>query len=136
MTIRREDLAAAAALGLLQYRQIDPLLVFLLQRDLHAQRQAMLRARERRRGGVLAWLTFGAAALATIAGVMFALVLTTHGAGGPSAAAWLFVLAYLGSAYGALALAHVRGYGMRVRLASAALVATIPVAVFALQEAA
>ncbi|MGE5622206.1 MAG: hypothetical protein ACM3WS_03510, partial [Bacillota bacterium] len=42
MTIRREDLAAAAAVGLLHYRQVEPLLVFLLQRDVHARRAAML----------------------------------------------------------------------------------------------
>lgn len=133
MTIRREDLAAAAALGLLQYRQIDPLLVFLLQRDLHAQRQAMLRARERRRGGVLAWLAFGAALLATVAGAMFALVLTTHGTGIAPGTVLLFVLTYIGSAWGAAATARARGYGMRVRLASAAVVASVPVAVFVLQ---
>jgi hypothetical protein len=43
MTVKREDLLAAAAVGVLQYTQVDPLLIFLLQRDVNLQRGAMLR---------------------------------------------------------------------------------------------
>ena len=43
MTVKREDLLAAAAAGVLQYTQVDPLLIFLLQRDVNLQRAAMLR---------------------------------------------------------------------------------------------
>jgi hypothetical protein len=38
MTVKREDLAAAAAEGVLQYTQVDPVLIFLLQRDAQLQR--------------------------------------------------------------------------------------------------
>lgn len=136
MTIRREDLAAAAALGLLQYRQIDPLLVFLLQRDVHAQRQAMLRARERQRNGLVAWMALVAALLATCAGAMFAILLTRTSAPVAPGVAVLFMLVYAGSAYGAAVLARARGYGRRLRVVSVAVVASVPVAVFALQQVA
>ena len=45
MSIKREDLQAAAAVGVVQYTQVDPLLIFLLQRDVYQQREAMLRER-------------------------------------------------------------------------------------------
>lgn len=134
MTIRRDDLAAAAALGLLQYRQIDPLLVFLLQRDVHARRQAMLREREMRRSGVLVWLTFAAGLLAACTGALFALLLGSRGAQIGSGAVLLLLIAYAGSALSAAALARARGYGRRIRVVSAALMASIPIAVFVLQR--
>ncbi len=43
MTVKREDLLAAAALGVLHYTQVDPVLIFLLQRDVNLQRAEMLR---------------------------------------------------------------------------------------------
>lgn len=136
MTIRREDLAAAAALGLLQYRQIDPLLVFLLQRDVHAQRQAMMLARTRRRSGALTWMTVVAGLMATVTGALFALLLTKHGPDLGVGVMLLFLGAYAGSAFSAAALVRARGYGRRARLASAALMASVPLAVFAIQQAA
>lgn len=45
MSVKREDLQAAAAVGVVQYTQVDPLLIFLLQRDVNQQREAMLRER-------------------------------------------------------------------------------------------
>jgi predicted permease len=136
MTTRREDLAAAAALGLLQYRQIDPLLVFLLQRDVYARRQAMLHEREERRSGVLTWLTCVMALLATVTGGLFALLLTSRGAQLGSGALLLFLIAYACSAFSAAVLVRARGYGRRTRMASAALMASVPLAVFAIQQAA
>jgi len=135
MTIRREDLAAAAALGLLQYRQIDPLLVFLLQRDVYAQRQAMLRMREQRRTGLLVWLTCAAAFLATVTGALFALLLTSRGSQLGTGVLMLFLAAYAGSAFSTAALVRARGYGRTARAASAALMASVPLAVFAIQQA-
>lgn len=38
MTVKREDLLAAAALGVVQYKQVDPILIFLLQRDVKLKR--------------------------------------------------------------------------------------------------
>jgi hypothetical protein len=51
MSIKREDLQAAAASGIVQYTQIDPLLIFLSQRDVNRQREAMLKEQHPRRGG-------------------------------------------------------------------------------------
>lgn len=72
MTIRREDLAAAAAVGLLHYTQIDPLLVYLLQRDVRAKREAML-AQLSRRSQFNLWLSYAAGLLALIVAALFAL---------------------------------------------------------------
>ena len=43
MTIKREDLIAAASAGVLQYKQIDPMLVFLMQRDIKSKRDTEVR---------------------------------------------------------------------------------------------
>lgn len=134
MTIKREDLAAAAALGLLQYRQIDPLLVFLLQRDVFARRQALLRVRDQRRGGVLAWISYAAAIVALVTGAMFALLVTSRGGQLDSGVVLLFLVAYAASALGAAALVRARGYDKRIRLLCAGLMASVPLAVFALQR--
>lgn len=42
MSIKREDLIAAANAGVLPYKQVDPMLIFLLQRDMQQQRTDML----------------------------------------------------------------------------------------------
>jgi hypothetical protein len=136
MTIRREDLAAAAALGLLQYRQVDPLLVFLLQRDVHARRLALLREREQRHGGILTFMSYVAGGLATVALALFALLLSTRSAElGPGVAA-LLLLASGGCALVVATLARARGYGRGMRLAGAALIGSVPLLVFALNSVA
>lgn len=67
MTIRREDLTAAAAAGLLPYRQIDPLLIFLLQRDIVAKRQVLLAQPHPRPSRGVPFLLAVALALAALA---------------------------------------------------------------------
>lgn len=134
MTIRREDLAAAAALGLLQYRQVDPLLLFLLQRDVLAQRRALFEASRQRRAGALTWLTVVAGVMAALAGALFALLLTQRGPELGVGVMLIFLAAYGASAFSAVALVRARGYGRRVRIVSAALMASVPLAVFALQQ--
>jgi hypothetical protein len=42
MTVKREDLAAAAAEGVLQYTQVEPVLIFLRQRDVQLHRTSAL----------------------------------------------------------------------------------------------
>jgi polyferredoxin len=42
MTVKREDLQAAAAAGVVHYTQVDPILIFLLKRDMQAQRSSLL----------------------------------------------------------------------------------------------
>lgn len=50
MTVKREDLMAAASMGVLNYKQVDPVLIFLLQRDILTQREGMLKEQAGTRG--------------------------------------------------------------------------------------
>ncbi|HJV86291.1 MAG TPA: hypothetical protein VJ698_12530 [Noviherbaspirillum sp.] len=138
MTIRRDDLVAAAAVGLLQYRQIDPLLVFLLQRDVRLKRMALIeQAQARQRSGFHAFLSHVAALLAVITASLFGVLFTTrsvHTMG--FSAVVLFTLLY---GFSTLALAFwfkQRGYCARVRVLSALIMTSVPLAVFALQQVA
>lgn len=134
MTIRREDLAAAAAVGLLQYRQIDPLLVFLLQRDVCAKRQA-LQVRTTQGGGFHTFLSYLLAMLAIVVAALFAVLFMVRMAPAMSVGALLsFTALYALAALGIAAWFRRRGYRGRVRLLSAAIVASVPLAVFALQQ--
>ncbi|HJV82610.1 hypothetical protein [Noviherbaspirillum sp.] len=138
MTIRRDDLVAAAAVGLLQYRQIDPLLVFLLQRDVRLKRQALIaQAQAKQRNGFYVFLSNVAALLAVITASLFGVLFTTrslHSMGFGALA--LFTLLY---GFGALALVFwfkQRGYCARFRVLSALIMTSVPLAVFALQQVA
>lgn len=95
MKIRREDLVDAASLGLLQRNQIGPLLVFLLQRDVHAKRIALTaQARAMQRHAVWGLLSRLAAVLAVVTTALFAvLLLSAHPAGG--GALFFFSLLYM-----------------------------------------
>jgi hypothetical protein len=134
MTIRRDDLVAAAALDLLQYRQIDPLLVFLLQRDVRAKRQALLVQARPSRLQVI--LSYAAVLLAVLTGALFAVLFTTRAVQSMGVGAlFFFTLLY---AIGALGLAFWFkriGYCGRVRMLSAVIMTSVPLAVFALQHA-
>jgi len=138
MTIRRDDLVAAAAAGLLQYRQIDPLLVFLLQRDITAKRQAMLdQVRPRQYHGLYGVLSFLVAVLAVATAVMFSVLFSSRAASNLSSAAYVFfALMYLGAGLVIAAWFRRRGYCGRIRLLFAVVMASVPLAVVALQEVA
>lgn len=138
MTIRREDLVAAAAVGVLQYRQIDPLLVFLLQRDVRAKRMALVQqSRLRRPGPLHALLSYLVAVLAIVTASMFALLFMTRAVqSGGIGALFFFTALYLAGALALAAWFKRRGYCGRVRLLVAALMASVPLAVFALQQVA
>lgn len=136
MTIRRDDLVAAAAAGLLQYRQIDPLLVFLLQRDITAKRQAMLEnVGKRQFHGFYAFLSFTVAVLAVVTAVMFSMLVASRAVSSLGSSAYLFfALLYM---VGGLAVAgwfRRRGYCGRIRLLFAVVMASVPLAVVALQQ--
>ncbi len=138
MTIRRDDLVAAASVGLLQYRQIDPLLVYLLQRDVRLKRMALIaQAQARQRSGFHAFLSNVAALLAVITASLFGVLFTTRSAHAMGfGAIVLFTLLY---GFGALALAFwfkQRGYCGRFRVLSALIMTSVPLAVFALQQVA
>lgn len=138
MTIRRDDLVAAAAAGLLQYRQVDPLLVFLLQRDITAKRQEMLaQARPEQYNGLYGILSFLVAVLAVVTAVMFSVLLssrTVHTMG--SGAFVFFALVYLVAGLAIAAWFRKRGYCGRIRLLFAVVMASLPLAVVALQQVA
>lgn len=138
MTIRREDLVAAAAVGLLQYRQVEPLLVFLLQRDVRAQREAMLARQGRQRPSSQAInivLFYLVAILAVITAALFAVLLSSRAVQAMgSGMLVLFSLAYAGGGLGVAAWLRRRGFCARIRLGAALIVASVPLAVIALQH--
>lgn len=136
MTIRRDDLVAAAAAGLLQYRQVDPLLVFLLQRDITAKRQAMLaQAGRRPYQGLFGALSFLVAVLAVVTAVMFSVLISSRSVNAMDGAAYvLFALLYLGGGLGIVAWFRRRGYCGRIRLLLVLVMASVPLAMVALQQ--
>lgn len=138
MTIRRDDLVAAAAVGLLQYRQIDPLLVFLLQRDVVAKRQAMLEeARRRPQDRINALLSYVVALLAVVTAALFAVLFTTRAVQSIGIGALAFLSAlYLLVALGVTAWLRRRGYAGKLRVFAAVVVAVAPLAFVAIQRVA
>ncbi len=136
MTIRRDDLMAAAAVGLLHYRQIDPLLVFLLQRDVLAKRTALAaQAGAAKHGGLYALLSWLLVFVALVTAALFAVLFTTRAVQAIGVGAlFFFTLLYGLGALGLAALFKRRGYCGRVRLLLALVMASVPLAVFALQQ--
>jgi hypothetical protein len=136
MMIQRDDLVAAAAVGILQYRQIDPLLIFLLQRDVRTQREAMLaQTRSARVRRMYAFLTYVVGVLAIVTTAMFGVLLTTRAIGSLGTEALVFfTVLYSLCALGLTSWFKRRGFGMAIRLLTAFVVAVVPVAVFALQQ--
>ena len=137
MTIRREDLVAAAAVGLLQYRQVEPLLVFLLQRDVRAQREAMLARQRRQRsfgGGINLALSHIVAFLAMITATLFAILFSSRALQAMGlGAVILFGSVYIAGGMGIAAWLRRQGFCARVRVAAALAIASVPLAVIALQ---
>jgi hypothetical protein len=133
MKIRREDLVAAAALGLLQRRQIGPLFLFLLQRDVRAKRMALVaQARTSQEHGFYRLLFYLAAFLAVGTTVLFAaLLLSAHPVGG--GALFLFAMLYLLCASALITWVRSRGFGRRVRMGPALVLASVPLAMVAVQ---
>lgn len=133
MTIQREDLVAAAAVGLLQYRQIDPLLIFLLQRNVRSQREAMLAlsppGKSRRLHTSVVSFVLLAAALSTA--VLFTgVAVQSQGIG----ALFFFTLFHALAAVAIAAWFKQRGFGVPMRWLTGLSVALAPLAVFSLQQ--
>lgn len=133
MTIRREDLAAAAAVGLLHYRQVEPLMVFLLQRDVREKREAMLaqmRPAPFRR--LNRWLSYLAGALALLIVILFTVLFADRAAQSMTEIKLLvFTMPY---GVGLLALAvwfRWRGVRGRLHMPAALVVASVPLALLA-----
>lgn len=139
MAIQREDLVAAATAGLLQYRQVDPLLIFLLQRDLLAQRAALLqqpRPKPRPAAGIYMLLSCIGGLLAIVVASLFAASFTvpavaSYGAG----ALFFFTVLYALGAIGLAAWFKRRGLGVPVRVMTGLVIALVPLAVFGMQQA-
>lgn len=133
--IKREDLVAAAAVGLLQYRQIDPLLVFLLQRDVRTRRQALLAQSPARRGGFNTWLSYLLGLVAIVTTAMFAVLFTSRAVQSLGIGTLFFFIALYGlSAFGLVSWFNRRGFCKRARVLAAVTIASVPLAVFALQQ--
>lgn len=136
MAIQREDLVAAASLGLLQYRQIDPLLIFLLQRDVRYRREAMLaQMRPARVARTCVMLSYLAGMLAIVTSALFAVLFTNRAVESLGMGAlFLLTALYVLCAIGVASWFKRRGFGMLTRILSGFLIALVPVAVFGLQQ--
>lgn len=136
MKIRREDLVAAASLGLLQRRQIGPLFLFLLQRDVRNKRMALVaQARVSQQHGFYRLLFYLAAFLAVVTTLLFAAVLVSAA---PVEAGVLLVFGalYLLCAWTLIVWVRNREFGKRVRMGPALVLASVPLAMVAVQQVA
>jgi hypothetical protein len=135
MSVKREDLQAAAAVGVVQYTQVDPLLIFLLQRDMNQQREAMLKEkRPARMSGLhvafyMLTLLFIGVATAMIA-LYTKLAVDALGAVGILWFIGLYALFTLAVA----AWFERRKIGAAVRIFTTSIIALLPLAVFASQQ--
>jgi len=137
MTITREDLAAAAAAGVLQYRQIDPLLVYLLQRDVLARRRTLAGpARTPHPAPVVAWLFYLAAVMAVVTTLLFTVLLAMHVPKAVTGGALLSAaLLYLLVSALVVAWGTKRGFHVRMRVFTALAMVTVPLALLLVQLA-
>ena len=134
MTIRREDLVAAAAVGLLQYRQVEPLLVYLMQRDVRAKREAML-ARQQPSRRLNAILAYFVGALALVTATLFGILFSSRAVQALAPASiGLFSGAYIALGLAVAAWLRRRNFAARVRVFVALAIVSVPVAVIALQQ--
>lgn len=138
MTIRREDLVAAAAVEILNSRQVEPLLVFLLQREVRATREAMLaQQRPERFGRINVWLSCVAGALALLTAVLFAVVFSESAIQTMSGGTLLLYAAlYGGGAVVLIEWLRRRGLRARIRVLTVLAMASAPLAVVALHHVA
>jgi hypothetical protein len=135
MTVKREDLLAAASVGVLQYKQVEPVLVFLLQRDVSLQRRAMLAEKGPPRINPRHLLLYvvaliGLAMVAMLIGWYTRLAFQALGVGG---LLW-FTGLYAAFTIGVAAWFERRNVALTVRIFSTSVIALMPLAVFAAQE--
>jgi hypothetical protein len=134
MKISREDLLAAAGAGLLQYRQIEPLLVFLLQHDLLQAREAMLGEQQPKKS-MTTWLAYAVAMLAFVTACMFTTLVFSKGLQSlPSGPLMVAMACYLVAVVGVVAWVRRRGFDMRIRLMALFGLVSLPLAVLTLHQ--
>ncbi len=135
MTVKREDLLAAATAGILHYGEIDPLLIFLAQREATIRKSAAPNEPP-----LIGWKSFHwiaylggvlAISLVTLVGMSFSM----RGAVslGLMAVLW-FSLVYALCAIGATAWFNLRPGSVPIGLFAVLVIALMPVGVFALQR--
>ncbi|HEX2531131.1 MAG TPA: hypothetical protein VHK70_06625 [Burkholderiaceae bacterium] len=135
MMIKREDLLAAATAGKLHYGEIDPLLVFLAQREAAARSIVPVseyQEKPRWRSPYLLHYLGGllAIGLATLGAMLF--TSQTVGALGVVALLW-FTLLYALCAVGAAAWLDIRSGNVLIGLLAVLGIAFMPLAALALQ---
>lgn len=135
MTVKREDLLAAATAGILHYGEIDPLLIFLAQREATIRKSATPNEQALTGWKGFHWIAyFGgvlAISLVTLVGMLFSM----RGAVslGVMAVLW-FSLVYALCAIGATAWFNLRAGNVPIGVFAVLVMALMPVAVFALQR--
>lgn len=136
MKIRPQDLVAAASSGLLQRKQIGPLLVFLLQRDVHAKRIALAaQMRTAQRNGLWRLLSRLVMLLAVVTTALFAmLLLNAHAVSG--AAVFVFSLLYTSCATWFVMRLRKRPVARRVRTLPVLALMAVPLAMLVAKQVA
>lgn len=133
MIVKREDLVAAAHAGVLHYKEVDALLIFLAQRELTAKKVDEEQQSRRMRRAWFVYYLAGmlAIAVATACGVQF--VSPRVLSFGAFVALWFTVLYGL-CAVGAAAWFGIRGGRVLRGMFSVFLIALMPVAILAAQQ--
>ena len=134
MTVKREDLLAAATAGVLHYGEIDSLLIFLAQRE--ATIRKLTTVTEKPAEGMRAhWMYYLGGVLAIAVATLFGMLFSTRNVGslGLVAVLW-FSLVYVLCAIGATAWFDVRGRRVLIGLFVVLAIALMPLAVFALRR--
>lgn len=134
MTIKREDLLAAATAGVLHYGEIDSLLIFLAQRE--ATIRKLTEPKDKPAGWKRAhWMYYLGGVLAIGATTLFGMLFSTREVGslGLVAVLW-FSLVYALCAIGATAWFDLRGGSVPIGLFAVLVIALMPLVVFALKR--
>jgi hypothetical protein len=134
MSVKREDLLAAATAGVLHYGEVDRLLIFLARREITSQKiHGPQKKTMPRKGFHLMYYLAGilAIGIATLCGTL--LSSREVGSLGLVAVVW-FTLLYALCAVGATAWFDMRGGSVPIALFAVLVIALMPLAVFALQR--
>lgn len=126
----------AASAGLLQPRQIGPLFLFLLQRDVRARRMALAtQVQTTQRHSLYRMLFYMAGFTAVTTTVLFAVLLATENPAGVGAL-FFFSLLYMLCATWVVKWFRRRRYGKRIRMLPALIVAAVPLSMIVVKQVA
>lgn len=135
MTVKREDLLAAATAGILHYGEIDPLLIFLAQREATIRKSAAPNEQPLTSWKGFHWIAYLGGVLAISLVTLVGMLFSMRGAVslGLMAVLW-FSLVYALCAIGATAWFNLRAGSVPIGLFAVLVIALMPVGVFALQR--